>query len=38
MRAPKYRPLDKKELVRALGLKSDNRGMLKEALRDLERR
>ncbi len=37
MRAPKYRPLDKKELARALGLKSDSRGTLKQALRDLER-
>lgn len=37
MRAPKYRPLDKIELTRALGLKSDNRGLLKQSLRELER-
>ena len=37
MRAPKYRPLDKIELTRALGMKSDHRGALKQALRDLER-
>ncbi|HEY2800194.1 MAG TPA: ribonuclease R [Chthoniobacterales bacterium] len=37
MRAPKYRPLDKKEFAPALGLKSDSRGTLKQALRDLER-
>jgi len=37
MRAPKYRPLDKVEFTRALGLKSDNRGLLKQALRELER-
>ena len=37
MRAPKYRPLDKIEFTRALGMKSDHRGALKQALRDLER-
>ncbi|HEY1582568.1 MAG TPA: ribonuclease R [Chthoniobacterales bacterium] len=37
LRAPKYRPLDKKELARALGFKSENRSDLKEALRELER-
>ena len=37
MRAPKYRPLDKIEFSRALGMKSDHRGALKQALRDLER-
>lgn len=36
MRAPKYRPLDKKELARALGMKSDSRGALKQVLRELE--
>ncbi len=36
LRAPKYRPLDKKELARALGFKSETRSDLKEALRDLE--
>jgi ribonuclease R len=37
LRGPKYRPLDKKELARALGFKDENRQSLKEALRDLER-
>ena len=37
IRAPKYRPLDKKELARALGFKSENRNDLKQALRELER-
>ncbi len=37
MRGPKYRPLDKIEFSRALGMKSDHRGLLKEALRQLER-
>jgi ribonuclease R len=37
LRAPKYRPLDKKELARALGFKSENRSDLKDALRELER-
>ncbi|MBA3832021.1 MAG: ribonuclease R [Chthoniobacterales bacterium] len=37
MRGPKYRPLDKIELGRALGIKSDGRGHLKEALQQLER-
>ncbi|MGI8431418.1 MAG: ribonuclease R [Chthoniobacterales bacterium] len=37
MRGPKYRPLDKIEFSRALGMKSDHRGLLKEALRHLER-
>jgi ribonuclease R len=37
LRAPKYRPLDKKELARALGFKTENRESLKAALRDLER-
>jgi ribonuclease R len=37
LRAPKYRPLDKKELARALGFKSESGGDLKQALRDLER-
>ncbi len=36
LRAPKYRPLDKKELARALGFKSETRSDLKEALRELE--
>ncbi len=36
MRAPKYRPLDKKELARALGFKNDTRRDLKQTLRDLE--
>jgi ribonuclease R len=36
LRAPKYRPLDKKELARALGFKSETRGDLKQALRELE--
>src|SRR5262245_3696426 len=37
LRAPKYRPLEKKELARALGFKSENRSDLKQALRELER-
>ncbi|HEX4665585.1 MAG TPA: ribonuclease R [Chthoniobacterales bacterium] len=37
LRAPKYRPLDKKEMARALGFKSENRTDLKQALRELER-
>ncbi len=37
MRAPKYRPLDKIELSRALGLKSDAGGTLRQALQQLER-
>jgi ribonuclease R len=37
MRAPKYRPLDKMEFARALGMKSDSRDLLKQALRELER-
>ena len=36
LRAPKYRPLDKKELARALGFKSETRSDLKGALRELE--
>jgi ribonuclease R len=36
LRAPKYRPLDKKELARALGFKSETRSDLKQALRELE--
>jgi ribonuclease R len=36
LRAPKYRPLDKKELARALGFKSETRSDLKLALRELE--
>ncbi len=36
MRGPKYRPLDKIEFTRALGMKSDSRGALKQALRELE--
>ena len=36
LRAPKYRPLDKKELTRALGFKSETRTDLKQALRELE--
>jgi ribonuclease R len=36
MRAPKYRPLDKKELARALGFKSETRSDVKQALRELE--
>jgi len=37
LRRPKYRPLDKKELARALGYRSDDRVEVKEALRELER-
>jgi ribonuclease R len=37
MQAPKYRPLDKIEFARALGMKGDQRGMLKQALGNLER-
>ncbi len=37
LRRPKYRPLDKKELTRALGLRSDQQRDVKEALRNLER-
>ncbi|MEO5720710.1 MAG: ribonuclease R [Chthoniobacterales bacterium] len=37
MRAPKYRPLDKVELAKALGRKSGVRMNLNETLRDLER-
>lgn len=37
LRAPKYRPLDMKELSRALGFKSETGGDLKQALRELER-
>ncbi len=37
MRGPKYRPLDKVEFSRALGMKSDHRGTVKQALRELER-
>ncbi|MBV9126814.1 MAG: ribonuclease R, partial [Verrucomicrobia bacterium] len=33
---PKYQPLDKVELTKKLGLKSDDRGELKEVLRALE--
>ncbi|HEY3663722.1 MAG TPA: ribonuclease R [Chthoniobacterales bacterium] len=36
LRSPKYRPLDKKELARALGFKSEARSDLKPALRELE--
>ncbi len=36
MRAPKYRPLDKLEMAGALAMKSDHRGTLKQALRELE--
>jgi len=36
MRAPKYRPLDKKELARSLGFKSETRSDVKQALRELE--
>ena len=38
MRAPNYRPLDKKEMARALGFKSEARSDVKQALRDLEHR
>ena len=37
MRGPKYRPLDQKELTRALGRKGDSQGAVVEALRELER-
>ena len=37
LRRPKYHPLDKKELTRALGLRSDARSQVKTALRELER-
>jgi ribonuclease R len=37
MRAPKYRPLDKVEFARALGLTTNERGALKNILRELER-
>jgi ribonuclease R len=36
LRAPKYRPLDKVELGKALGLTSGRRAALKDVLRDLE--
>ncbi len=36
MRAPKYRPLDKQELARALGFKSEAKSDLKQVLRELE--
>ena len=36
LRAPKYRPLDKKELARALGFKSETGNDLKGALHELE--
>ncbi len=36
LRRPKYRPLDRKELTRALGLRGDDRGAVREALRELE--
>ena len=36
LRRPKYRPLDRKELTRALGLGRDDRREVREALRDLE--
>ncbi|CAN5505826.1 hypothetical protein BH20VER3_BH20VER3_17790 [soil metagenome] len=36
LRAPKYRPLDKKELALALGFKSEKRSDLKQVLRKLE--
>src|SRR6185369_2909718 len=36
LRRPKYRPLDRKELTRALGLGGDDRREVREALRDLE--
>ncbi len=36
LRRPKYRPLDRKELTRALGLRGDDRREVREALRDLE--
>ena len=37
MGGPKYRPLDQKEMARALGPKGDNRGGLLAALTELER-
>ena len=37
LQAPKYHPLDKVELARALGFKNENRSGLKEILRGLER-
>ncbi len=37
LRAPKYRPLDKVELARALGFKNESRSGLKDILRELER-
>ncbi|MDQ3114998.1 MAG: ribonuclease R [Verrucomicrobiota bacterium] len=36
LRAPKYRPLDRKELARALGFKNEVRSDLKPALHELE--
>ncbi len=36
LRAPKYRPLDKTELARALGFKNEDRSDIKQALRELE--
>jgi len=36
LRAPKYRPLDKVELARALGFKNENRSAVKEILHELE--
>ncbi|MEO7168595.1 MAG: ribonuclease R [Chthoniobacterales bacterium] len=36
LQGPKYRPLDKKELARALGLKDEARSGIKEVLRQLE--
>jgi ribonuclease R len=37
LRTPKYRPLDKAELARALGFKNEDRSGVKEALGELER-
>ena len=37
MRGPRYRPLDDKEMTRALGRKGDHRGAVVEALQELER-
>src|SRR5438874_12683865 len=37
MRGRNYRPLDKVEMMRALGLKSNQRALLKRELRELER-
>src|SRR5947209_3819733 len=34
--SPKYQPLDKVELTKKLGLKSDDRAELKELLREME--